>query len=185
MSAVGWPSLSVILVCLLVSGQAGRRAGSRCHPFPPLQESPEPPPLVITGRLLAFYPVHVPNVRFPVRRRGLVPSQPVIAGHVTRPQLVVEGFYQLGVCNSRLRLRDSRIFFLKAPGQRQLQSQYRSDNDTTIETDFLLISTARMTQRNMKIARAYSGQSCISVAGEMEGYCVCFIHLHFGFGVQF
>ncbi|KAF0297874.1 hypothetical protein FJT64_004738 [Amphibalanus amphitrite] len=139
------------------ASKAARGRGARCSPFPAAPGPSDPRPVVVTGRLLAFYPVFLPHVRFPVRRRGLVQVTRVLAGQVTRPQLVVDGFYKFGVCNSRLRLRDARIFFLEPPGERGPPARYSRGNGTEMETDFLLISTARITEKNVKIAKTYSG----------------------------
>ena len=145
-----------LAVCLLVC-RPGKAARSRCQPLAPLDDPSESPPLVIAGRLLAFYPVRVPHVRFPVRRRGLVQVHRVLLGQVSRPQLLVDGFYKLGVCNSRLRLRDARIFLLRTPRKRRLQARYKGENATEMEVDFELLSTAKRTQKNVDIIRTYAG----------------------------
>ena len=150
-------TLSLTLsVCVLLC-RPGEAARSRCKPLAPLADPSGPQPLVIAGRLLAFYPTRVPHVRFPVRRRGLIQVNRVLLGQVSRPQVLVEGFYKLGVCNSRLRLRDTRIFLLRAPRKRPLQARYKGGNGTAMEVDFQLISTAKRTQKNVDIVRTYSG----------------------------
>ncbi|XP_037076211.1 agrin-like [Pollicipes pollicipes] len=144
MAGVRW-FLLMMTLCLTGPKLTQARRGNRCQASP----STSTRPVVITGKVLAFYPIQVPRVHFPVKRLGLVEVKRVISGQVSRPQMVVEGFYQIGVCNSRLRLRDTRIFFMK-------RHEQPPDQNITDHVDFRLLSTARVSASNLKTSRQYS-----------------------------